>query len=1035
MSELLFFLGRTRLDRERAIEALQVSVNALGQRSILHLVTNRRSLNNLQRPAQTRHQFFPHGQLLSDWLADCGREQLGSRGLLSQDLLGYQLGAMAREQDLLLDTSSSLSQHEIGLHLATAYRALQEQFSTPKGFPSAILKLFVDFDERLRHHNRWSSLEGAMREAALAEPWNPPHCPDTQAVLVDTPESLSPVRRTLLMRSIRGWLEQGRSVVITLPAQRALQGDDVFEFFDGSPQTTGQRGHSNDPACAVRRALFDTFLQHDIGRVIWCGSEIQEELHPATPRTSADQALATDVGGSSATPELEHAATHVHVFEAQSEWEEVMAIGVDLKQRLLNGDFEPGDAVVAVPELPRYAPLILSMAEDLGLPVDLSSAAHLVRHPTGSALAALQRLSQKQTKQEDYLDLVSASPIRQEFELPPEQLLAQLRAARVRRAWPKGWWSDLVEWNASQPNPVDLHATKLCVDRLIDIDNRLLLPIRRCTSPSDLIQRMVQALQGLGFPSGPQDPTGESAGAWKAALDLLLETEKLAHQLSDTEEAKEWLLQHLSRKIRQTTFRTSTPQPNAVRVLGALELRGQSASYIWFAGLARGAYPAPQSPHPLLPGSVWRTLQPVSPAAESRAQFQALLREALLGHHCLRLSWPQMRSGKSRVPAPALREYIDYFDGSQFNPIRAVPKDASFSKRAHLGHGLAVSPKAEPLLAHQRRRQEQRKEGLNSYDGLTEIHTPYSDGVAVTRLERYIACPARDWYSKILKLEDSGEREEDATPLTAGSLLHRVLEIFVERHGGAYLSDGQNYQLMAQRLHGVALEVLEDETIQPSLTRDGLEDLKEKWLPGLLDTDPKGVLASWLLQELSKLPERHPLEVEAKVEGLNIAGTPIRGRVDRVDAMGEDGCLIIDYKSGTTPDIADLQSGLVIQGLLYGEWARQKWHNRAHVASVYAKVGKADDIRERSWMGAESLLASVGKTSKVVLDAEARRRHLDHIETALQSLKSGVHHTTLAKPSKVGCERCAFHRICRFDEQRSKMLASASQAVGPMEVK
>lgn len=950
-------------------------------------------------------------------------------------MLGYRLGEVARRHHALAEASGFLSGHELGLHLSTAYRVLQERFNVPSGFPQHLLECFAEFDAELKAENHWVSLEGAMKEAAVSPHWQHPPSASAQAILIDTPESLTPVQQRLLIRSIEAWLSAGKAVVVTLIGMHSMDSGDVFEFFDGqeSASAASRRG-ANDPGQGVRKALFESFLQKGIGRVVWCGDGSDEELDFGNDRKTMDLPVLTDGVSSSSTELLQHAADTVGVYQPTSEWEEVLAIGADLKPRLLRGDFSPGEAIIAVPELPRYAPLILAMAEDFGLPVDFSSAAHLVRHPIGTALAALLRLSQAGAEPEDYLDLVCASPMRSTLPIPPEQVLTHLRAARVRRAWPKAWLSDIVEWNTSQSTPVDLTNTRACIEAIVELDNTVLLPIRRGKTPKDLVEKLPSALQHLGFPSGRSDSSGEAAGAWKAVLDLLQQTESLAHQLPGTPEARDWLLRELMRQLRQTTFRTSPPQSGAVRVLGALELRGQKAQYIWFAGLARGAYPSARSPHPLIPGPTWRSIQTVVPAAEARSQFQTLLREALLGSHVLRLSWPQIRAGKTSVPAPALREFLDHFENASCSPLRASPDSKRLSKRIQVSTGAGLTPEASEIIALQKARTEAMSQPLSFFEGLTGRSTKLSDGVAVTRLERYIICPARDWYSKILKLTDSDQRQEDATPLTVGSLLHRVLELFVERHSGDYLKTGISFESMAKPLAIVAEEVLTQESIQPSLSADGLADLREKWLPGLLDSRPKGILATWLGQELSRLPERYPLEVEAKVEGLQVGGVKIRGRVDRVDAVGPDGSLIIDYKSGSTPDIADLKSGLAIQGLLYGEWARKKWPERTLVASVYSRVGKPDDMKERSWMGEASLLTKHNQRSKVVLTEDARHRHLDHVGKSLAALQAGVHHPTLAKPEKAGCEHCAYHRICRFDETRANLLPSDSRSVGPMEV-
>ena len=538
---------------------------------------------------------------------------------------------------------------------------------------------------------------------------------------------------------------------------------------------------------------------------------------------------------------------------------------------------------------------------------------------------------------------------------------------------------------------------------------------------------------GLGFPSSPQDDSGEAAGAWKAVLTLLQDAEQLAHQLPRTDAAKDWLVHELQRSLRSATFRTSPPQPEAIRVLGALELRGIDAEYLWFAGLTRGAYPASRSPHPLVPSAAWRGIQAVSPSAEAHSQLHTLLRTALSGALLLRLSWPQMRDGKTCVPAPPLREFLDRFEDTARTLLSPIPQEPCFSKRLQLLQGNSVDGEQDELLGFQAKRRAQRRQPFGRFDGETRSTAQLENGVSVTRLERYIHCPARDWYERVLKLDDSASREEDATPMTTGSLLHKILEVFVERNMDHYRSDDVGPSELAKRLASVANEVLDTAEIQPSLSEDGLADLRQKWLPGLVDKRPKGVLATWLDQEMSKLPERYPIRVEAKVEGLAIGEVPIRGRVDRVDGFKDKGSLIIDYKSGTTPSIADLREGVAIQGLLYSEWARRQWTNRPLVGSVYALVGKADDMREKAWMGDAEVLEKTPARSKFVLGEAERNALLEHVGKAIKGLQKGIHHPTLEAPAKAGCDRCAYHRICRFDEERSRSLAGIAHAVGPME--
>ena len=58
--------------------------------------------------------------------------------------------------------------------------------------------------------------------------------------------------------------------------------------------------------------------------------------------------------------------------------------------------------------------------------------------------------------------------------------------------------------------------------------------------------------------------------------------------------------------------------------------------------------------------------------------------------------------------------------------------------------------------------------------------------------------------------------------MTTGSLLHKILEVFVERNMDHYRSDDVGPSELAKRLASVANEVLDTAEIQPSLSEDGL---------------------------------------------------------------------------------------------------------------------------------------------------------------------------------------------------------------------
>ena len=96
---------------------------------------------------------------------------------------------------------------------------------------------------------------------------------------------------------------------------------------------------------------------------------------------------------------------------------------------------------------------------------------------------------------------------------------------------------------------------------------------------------------------------------------------------------------------------------------------------------------------------------------------------------------------------------------------------------------------------------------------------------------------------------------------------------------------------------------------------------------------------------------REPLGVEVQLPLMEIGGIPMRGTIDRMDAIGSDGILITDYKSGSAPGLYKIKSGLALQSFLYSTAVGVLHPDRTRVAAVYREIGKANKVNERSWMG------------------------------------------------------------------------------------
>jgi len=422
--------------------------------------------------------------------------------------------------------------------------------------------------------------------------------------------------------------------------------------------------------------------------------------------------------------------------------------------------------------------------------------------------------------------------------------------------------------------------------------------------------------------------------------------------------------------------------------------------------------------------------------AEARALFIGLIQEALLeGDHSLHLSWPQRINGKDQSPAPPLADLLD-LEPEILDSLRPapVPKGLRRSEHLYVGQGPGSEDCSSQLQAQKRRSLVRDQAPLGPFDGTLGLSTEERIPLSVTRLERYVQCPARDWYANRLGLADEDERTEDANSLTRGSLLHDVLEKFVRESLEDYRKTVPPRDALAARLAQTAESAIADPRLQPSMSEDARNGLREHWLPGLLDDRPKGLLAAWLDREIERIPQRIPIAVEASLEGLHLAGHPLKGRIDRVDQADTDGLLIVDYKTGSPPTGKKVARGLALQGFLYTEGAALLWPNTGPRASVYTQISRADTLKDAAWLGDKDLIKSLSPSARpTVLDSEKHAQLLHHAEAAADALTRGVHHPTLATTEEAGCSYCEFRSICRFDDLRAQAISEDSQSCGPLE--
>ena len=86
--------------------------------------------------------------------------------------------------------------------------------------------------------------------------------------------------------------------------------------------------------------------------------------------------------------------------------------------------------------------------------------------------------------------------------------------------------------------------------------------------------------------------------------------------------------------------------------------------------------------------------------------------------------------------------------------------------------------------------------------------------------------------------------------------------------------------------------------------------MRALWQPRLIEA------VRWIVRELAARPERRVLAVEQE-GAIDVAGVTLKGKFDRIDAMGDGTLGIVDYKTGQPPSTKAVRAGYSLQlGLL-----------------------------------------------------------------------------------------------------------------------
>lgn len=285
-------------------------------------------------------------------------------------------------------------------------------------------------------------------------------------------------------------------------------------------------------------------------------------------------------------------------------------------------------------------------------------------------------------------------------------------------------------------------------------------------------------------------------------------------------------------------------------------------------------------------------------------------------------------------------------------------------------------------------------------------------------LEDYISCPFKFFAKRVLRIEPPDEFDPDLSHQDVGILVH---EAFCRFYRERRTSDGsiegvtdENLADATKQLRQVTVELM-DRSGAPPAVKDSLASL-------LLS--PNGLLASFLRLEATQSKQWRarwleaafgaeqrkegpgdrlsaaPLMLECEVEGER-ALVAVTGFIDRVDESVEGGgrlLRVIDYKTGQTPQAAQIRDGSSVQMPVYVRAVSDLLNREA--VSVYYGVSLWDVVSITDYPQANP-----------IPDAAA---HLDEAVCEILSQLLGCDFTPspIEDDARV-CEHCDYRDICR----------------------
>jgi RecB family exonuclease len=523
---------------------------------------------------------------------------------------------------------------------------------------------------------------------------------------------------------------------------------------------------------------------------------------------------------------------------------------------------------------------------------------------------------------------------------------------------------------------------------------RELAPLRVRQAVADHVGCVLAFLGRHDSTPEPDDPLRARQLRARAAIHGALHGIRAAHATyGDASEDFETVAAMVRRWIESHTFAPRAGEAG-VHLVDAHSARYGDFDVIQVAGLVDGEWPDPPRRNIFYSPGVLQQLgwpQEKTRLEGARNEFVDLLR---LPSAQLFLSTFALEDDAPVSPSPLLEEV-------ERAGLEQIEEDERIRPRVFDWEALGFDPvrtdRLEPSAVPwaEFRLQAPSERGAR-HRGATTGHS--APAFALSALERYQDCPFKFFASDVLRLEEAPEDEPMLSPRARGRFIHEVFQRFFEawdRAAGGTIDAARldDARALFERVAEPLLARLPEAEVPLARARlfgsavaPGLADV----VLGIEASRPVTVVERWL---------EHRFEGEFSL-GAEGRTAPLRGVADRVDLLEGRRLRVIDYKSGSAPNVKR-----ALQVPIYALCASEE---------LAARGGTPWSVDEAAYVAFSGRRALVPVVKAGAQDpAEPLSAARDRLFDALDAIGRGEFPPRPYDP--IACTWCAYPSVCRKD--------------------